>query len=148
MEIEIREASLSDLPDILLLHSYLEFDESKVLTLSEAERVCERIKKYPNYKIYIGIVDNVVVATFALLIMERLGHKGTPSGIVEDIVVHPQWRRKGIGKSIIQFAMERCKEKGCYKLTLSSNMKRLDAHLFYDSVGFKKHGYSFVIDFK
>jgi predicted GNAT family acetyltransferase len=43
--------------------------------------------------------------------------------------------------------MDRCKESGCYKLMLSSNIKRDLAHQFYEKLGFKKHGYSFTIEF-
>jgi len=43
--------------------------------------------------------------------------------------------------------MQIAKEKGCYKLTLSSNLRREAAHAFYESLGFTKHGYSFLIEF-
>jgi hypothetical protein len=42
--------------------------------------------------------------------------------------------------------MKYSKEKGCYKMTLSSNLKRESAHAFYDSLGFKKHGFSFLVE--
>jgi hypothetical protein len=32
------------------------------------------------------------------------------------------------------------------KLALSSNFKRNAAHAFYDSLGFQRHGYSFLVD--
>ena len=35
---------------------------------------------------------------------------------------------------------------GCYKMALSSNLKREAAHRFYDSLGFGRHGYSFLIE--
>jgi hypothetical protein len=38
------------------------------------------------------------------------------------------------------------KNMGAYKLALSSNLRRLDAHRFYDTMGFARHGYSFSID--
>lgn len=34
-------------------------------------------------------------------------------------------------------------ESGCYKLALSSNLKREKAHAFYDALDFERHGYSF-----
>ena len=39
-----------------------------------------------------------------------------------------------------------CRQKGCYKMMLSSNLRRTGAHAFYESLGFEKHGYSFRID--
>jgi hypothetical protein len=47
---------------------------------------------------------------------------------------------------MMAFARNRCREKGCYKLVLSSNGKRERAHAFYESLGFARHGYSFRLD--
>ena len=78
--------------------------------------------------------------------MDNLAHQGAPSGVVEDVAVLNDLQGKGIGKLMMEFAMEKCKEAGCYKLVLSSNMKRTEAHAFYKSLNFEKHGFSFRID--
>jgi len=146
MVTEIRKAAGRDLPSILYLYSHLGMDNGSILTLKEAKKILNRIKKYPYYKLYVARADNEVVGVFALIIMDNLGHLGAPSGIVEDVVVHPEWRGKGVGSRMMEFAMEQCKKKGCYKMALSSNVQREEAHLFYESLGFKKHGYSFVVE--
>jgi GNAT superfamily N-acetyltransferase len=46
----------------------------------------------------------------------------------------------------MQFAVDRSREKGCYKLMLSSNAKRERAHAFYESLGFERHGFSFRVN--
>jgi len=53
---------------------------------------------------------------------------------------------QGIGTAMMQFAMEECRKAGCYKLSLSSNLQREAAHRFYEGLGFKKHGFSFVVE--
>lgn len=146
MKIEIYKATGRDLPLILKLYAHLGMDDGSILTLKEAKTIFNRMKTYPDYKLYIALANKEVIGTFALIIMDNLGHKGAPSGIVEDVVVHPEWRGKGVGKKMMQFAMEQCKERGCYKMALSSNIKREDAHRFYESLGFKKHGYSFIVE--
>jgi GNAT superfamily N-acetyltransferase len=50
-----------------------------------------------------------------------------------------------VGRAMMAHAIEQCRKAGCYKLALSSNLKREDAHRFYESLGFERHGYSFVI---
>jgi GNAT superfamily N-acetyltransferase len=62
-------------------------------------------------------------------------------------VVAPDCQSMGIGRRMMAFARERCAENGCYKLALSSNLKRERAHEFYESIGFEKHGYSFRVTF-
>jgi GNAT superfamily N-acetyltransferase len=47
---------------------------------------------------------------------------------------------------MMRFALDRCREKRCYKLVLSSNAKRERAHAFYEKLGFVRHGYSFRVD--
>ena len=75
-----------------------------------------------------------------------MAHNGTPSAVVEDVGILPMLQGKGIGKMMMEFALKYAKEKGCYKMSLSSNLKREKAHQFYESLGFKKHGFSFLMD--
>jgi GNAT superfamily N-acetyltransferase len=70
---------------------------------------------------------------------------GTPSAVVEDVVVDATHRGHGIGRAMMTHAVGVCRSKGCYKMALSSNLKREKAHAFYDSLGFERHGYSFRI---
>jgi GNAT superfamily N-acetyltransferase len=140
--VQIREASRADLPDILRLYAQPDMDDGQVLSLADAERLFERMARYPDYRMYVAIRDDRIVGTFALLIMDNLGHRGAPSGVIEDVVVEPQCQRQGVGKTMVQHALRLCGEKGCYKLALSSNLKRERAHAFYESLGFERHGYS------
>ncbi len=78
--------------------------------------------------------------------MDNLAHNGAPSAIIEDVAVDPGWQGRGIGKQMMQYAMKLCRDKGCYKAALSSNLKREKAHAFYESLGFERHGYSYRID--
>ena len=138
-----REATREDLPEILRLYAQPELDDGRILALNDAERLFERMAAYPDYRIYVALDGEAVVGTFAMLVMDNLGHMGTPSAIVEDVAVDPQRHGRGIGRAMMQHAMTLSAAKGCYKLTLSSNLKRSKAHAFYEAIGFERHGYSF-----
>jgi GNAT superfamily N-acetyltransferase len=138
-----RKAVKSDLSAILRLYAQPEMDNGKTLSLSRAEEVFERIQGYPNYHLFVALDKDKIVGTFALLIMDNLGHQGAPSAIIEDVVVDPAYQGQGIGKRMMQYAFEIAKEEGCYKAVLSSDQKRKKAHHFYESLGFERHGYSF-----
>jgi GNAT superfamily N-acetyltransferase len=142
----IRPAAAADLEKVLALYAQPELDAGDVLPLETAKRLWQRFADYPDYTLYVAERAADVVGSFALLVMHNLGHLGAPSAIVEDVVVAPAFQRHGIGKAMMQFAIDRCREKGCYKLMLSSNAKREDAHAFYESLGFVRHGFSFCID--
>ncbi|WP_335622404.1 GNAT family N-acetyltransferase [Acidovorax carolinensis] len=53
---------------------------------------------------------------------------------------------QGIGRQMMAHAVHQARDAGCYKLALSSNAKRVAAHAFYESLGFARHGLSFVIE--
>ena len=114
----------------------------------EESRVAElliRLARYPDYAVYLAELDGRLVGTYALLIMDTLGSRCAPAAIVEDVVVEPAEQRKGVGRMMMQDAMRRAAATGCYKLVLSSNERRDAAHAFYESLGFRRHGFSFIV---
>jgi GNAT superfamily N-acetyltransferase len=141
----IREAERGDLPGVLALYAQPDLDDGVILPLYDAERIFARFSRYPDYTLYVAEQGGRIVGSFALLIMDNLGHLGAPSAVVEDVVVGPVLHGRGIGRAMMRFAMERASVKHCYKMVLSSNAKRERAHAFYEQLGFERHGYSFRI---
>ncbi len=149
MSLWIREALKADLPAVLALYAQPAMDDGRVLSLADAEQVWAQFQRYPSYRLFVscdGDASGEVVGTYALLIMHNLGHLGSSSAIVEDVVVHPNRHGQGIGRQMMQHAMLLAQQSACYKLVLSSNQKRQAAHAFYESLGFQRHGFSFVIE--
>ena len=131
---------------VLDLYAQPELDAGVVLPLETAKQLLERFADYPDYTLYVAERGGDIVGTFALLVMHNLGHLGAPSAIVEDVAVAPTFQGQGIGKAMMQFALDLCRDKGCYKLMLSSNAKREQAHAFYELLGFERHGFSFRVN--
>jgi GNAT superfamily N-acetyltransferase len=152
MSLLIREATEQDLPAVLALYAQPAMDNGKVLTLDEAKSLLAQFRQYPSYRLWVACEASPeaesggeVVGTYALLVMHNLAHQGTPSAIVEDVVVSAERQSQGIGQHMMQHAQQQARLAGCYKLVLSSNQKRERAHAFYESLGFQRHGFSFVI---
>jgi GNAT superfamily N-acetyltransferase len=141
----VRRADRADLAAVLALYAQPDFDDGRVLTVEEAEGVLARFDRYPDYGLYVGEQAGRVVGTFALLVMDNLGHRGAPSAVVEDVVVAGDLQGRGIGRRMMAEAIAIARAKGCYKLALSSNLKRTAAHAFYDGLSFERHGYSFRV---
>jgi GNAT superfamily N-acetyltransferase len=146
MNAKIRETTEQDLEAILSIYAQPDMDNGHSMTLDEARRLFQKIRSYPDYQIYVADVEEKIVGTFSLLIMDALAHLGAPVAIVEDVAVDPRWQNRGIGKQMMRFAMDSARAKGCYKLALSSNLKRKAAHQFYRSLGFAQHGVSFHVE--
>ncbi len=146
MQITLRTAREADLPLILPLYGHLGMDDGSILTLEQARTILQRMQKYPDYQLFAAEAAGEILGVFAMLIMDNLGHRGAPSALVEDVVVREDLRGRGIGRDMMQFAINRAREKGCYKLALSGHKNREEAHRFYESLGFQKHGCSFLVE--
>ena len=145
MNLLIREAGEVDLAGVLHLYAQPGLDDGEVLDENDARAVYRRFGRYPNYRLFVAELDGAIAGTFALLIMDNLAHRGAPSGVVEDVVVAAEHQGGGIGRRMMEHARALCREAGCYKMALSSNLKREPAHAFYRSLGFEQHGYSFRV---
>jgi GNAT superfamily N-acetyltransferase len=147
MTTQIRQATESDLGDVLALYAQPSMDDGQVMDLASAQQVFGEFARYPSYRLFVACgAQEQVLGSYALLIMSNLAHRGTPSAVVEDVVVSPQHQGQGIGRQMMKHAMRLAREAGCYKLALSSNIKRENAHAFYHSLGFRNHGVSFSVE--
>ncbi len=146
-QVEIRDAIDDDLSAVLRILAESGIDGGQSFTLEEARQHFVRIRERPGFRLLVAAVEGEIVGTYALLIMDKLGKRGTPAGVVEDVAVLPSRQGQGIGRAMMEHAREACRRAGCYKLALSSNLRREDAHRFYDSLGFERHGFSFVTRF-
>jgi len=148
MSLLIREAGEADLEDVLALYLRSGLD-TRVLEPAQARATFRQFARYPNYRLFVAcdpVHPTVVVGSYALLVMHNLAHCGTPSAIAEDVVVAPDRQGQGIGRQMMAHALQQARDAGCYKLALSSNAHRQAAHAFYESLGFQRHGLSFVIE--
>ena len=146
MSLVIRQADAADLPAVLALYAQLDFNNGKVLSEQAAQQIFAEFARYPSYRLFVATEGSVVLGSYALLVMHNLAHGGTPSAVVEDVVVASDHQGRGIGRQLMSHAKDQARAAACYKLALSSNRQRCAAHAFYESLGFDQHGLSFVIE--
>jgi glucosamine-phosphate N-acetyltransferase len=65
--------------------------------------------------------------------------RGGVRAYIEDVVVEKEYRKKGIGKSLINILFKYAKKKSCYKIVLESKKKNID---FYRSCGYKLNSFT------
>lgn len=64
------------------------------------------------------------------------------------VAVDEQYRKNGVGRSLMRFIEKFCIENNCNSIELTSANYRLGAHAFYNSLGFtKKDTTLFIKDF-
>jgi ribosomal protein S18 acetylase RimI-like enzyme len=144
--IVIREANEEDLPAIIDIYRTAGIGGENNFSADEARAHLSIFRQYPSFRIFVALIDQAVVGTHELLVMDNMAKRGKKEGIVADVAVHPCHQGQGVGRAMIEHAMEECRKADCYKLSLSSNLKREDAHRFYDALGFERHGYSFQVE--
>jgi len=146
VKVHVRKAKASDVEQVLDVYRDAGLETRGRLSLQSALGVLEKMSSYPSYGVFVAEVDGQICGAFELLIMDNLANGGMPSGVVEDVAVRPTSQGQGIGRAMMQFAMGECRRHLCYKMTLSSNTVRVDAHKFYEALGFAKHGFSYRVE--
>ena len=90
--------------------------------------------------------DGRIAGALVLAIVENITHKGTPYAIIENVIVDEAARGKRHGEALIEQAVEEARQAGCYKVSLTSNKRRGEAHRFYERLGFVQTHEAFRID--
>jgi len=78
-----------------------------------------------------------VIGTLQLSFIQYLTYKGGIRAQIEAVRVHTDFRSKGIGQQLFEWAIQRAKEKGAHVVQLTTDKKRPEAHNFYEKLGFK-----------
>ncbi|BAY66459.1 putative acetyltransferase [Calothrix brevissima NIES-22] len=142
MNIDTRIAKSEDLP--LLNQLYADMDGQPLIPKDDLEKIFAEITQIPNYHIYIAYLNEQTVGTFSLLYAPTMMHHGYHKfAVLDSVTVISSMRGQGIGSQMVKAALKLSAEAGCYKMMLSSNLKRDRAHQFYKSLGFEQHGWSF-----
>ena len=89
-----------------------------------------------NIKYFIAIHNNKIISSCYLAIIPNLTRNGRSNGFIENVITNENYRKKGIGKRIIEMAIEYGKQNNCYKIILQSSFKRKENHIFYEKCGF------------
>lgn len=146
MSITLRRARVDDVPQLMALYGLLDTGGEAVLEPADAQRRFAALTARDDHRIHVAERGGVIVGTYALVFVGGLAHTARDSAVVEDVVVAPHCQGEGIGRQMMDHAMAQCAERHCYKLALSSHLRREAAHRFYEGLGFRRHGYSFLVD--
>jgi GNAT superfamily N-acetyltransferase len=76
-----------------------------------------------------------VVGVCQLIVFRHLQARGGLCAEIESVHVHPDHRGRGVGTALMKDAIGRARELGCYRVQLTSNTARPDAHRFYEQLG-------------
>lgn len=144
MTLIIREATPDDVPALMSLYEDSGLDAPGDNDRAAAAMLWERVRSVGGV-VLAAEAGGRLLGTLTLFVWPLLAHGGRPGALVEDVAVHPAAQGQGVGRALMDEAMARARRAGCYKLALSSNAKRTEAHAFYERLGYGRHGVSFTI---
>lgn len=148
----IRIAREEDLPSIAAILAGDEVgghgDSADPAMLPSYRAAFARISASPAETLYVVEEAGEVVATFQTLITTTLSGRGTTAMIVETVHTRPDRRGRGIGGRMMAFCIEKARNDGLDRVQLTSNAARLDAHRFYERLGFSRSHVGFKMSLK
>ena len=137
----IRLAGQGDLPAILRLIAADSLTGVDTLDAGEPAqhyvRALENIQADPNNEFWVlEGQDGSVAGCFQLTYTPGLAYLGGWRATVETVRVAPQLRGRGLGRTMMEWAIDRARKRGCALIQLATNKQRDAAHRFYKSLGF------------
>ena len=148
----IRLAEERDVARIVELYCELTISDSAVEhsrnpTLADYQLIFAEIRADPRQKLSVAELQGEVVGTIVLLVIPNLSHNGTPWAFLENLIVTEKHRRRGLGRMLLEHAVELARKSGCHMVELCSDVRRKEAHRLYDSMGFEAQAHCFRLFF-
>ncbi|MDH3216557.1 MAG: GNAT family N-acetyltransferase [Candidatus Krumholzibacteria bacterium] len=141
--VKIRAAQREELAAIVSLYNLMWVGSKSPLDVKVGENIFDRMKR-KGQRMYVVDVDGRVVGSLMMLVKPGVSSGADSECVLENVVVHPRYQRRGIGKKMMHFATAKCKEAGCSTLFVASGERRQRSAAFYESLGFARRGYGFV----
>ncbi|MBK1657156.1 GNAT family N-acetyltransferase [Paracraurococcus ruber] len=88
--------------------------------------------------------DGRPVATCVLVVVPNLTRGARPCAIIENVVTDAAHRRQGHAGRLLQAALDRAWQAGCYKVMLATGSRSEATLRFYESAGFERGGRTFL----
>jgi ribosomal protein S18 acetylase RimI-like enzyme len=140
-QIQFRTATRYDLSQILHLLADDELGKTREIqseqTASEYLTAFDEIESDINNELIVASQGTEVLAVLQITYIPNLTLKGTKRAQIEGVRVSSKTRGQGLGHKLINYSLQRAKDKGCKLAQLTTNKTRVDAIRFYEDLGFK-----------
>ena len=134
----IREARSSDIPAMVeLLRELFTLETDFAVDADRQQRGLEiLLQEWDTAGIWVADADGRVVGMCTVQVLISTA-EGGPVGLVEDVVVEPSFRGKGIGRALLEALEAWAAENGLSRLQLLTDRRHTDTQRFYEAVGWQ-----------
>ncbi len=133
----VREATLDDIPQLCDLLTILFTQEADFQPDSAKQsQGLRQIIEHPEVGRILVLHDGSTVIGMVNLLFTISTALGKRVAILEDMIVHPDWRGGGAGSTLLKEAIAFAQASGCSRITLLSDRLNSSAIRFYQRHGF------------
>ncbi|MDO9433251.1 MAG: GNAT family N-acetyltransferase [Phenylobacterium sp.] len=136
-DLNIRPATPDDLPGVMALYRQLNPDDP-VLNLAVAEPVWSALLSSGFTTPFVAEVGGRLVSSCTLAIVPNLSRGARAYGVIENVVTDIDHRRTGLGRAVLQVALDKAWKADCYKVLLATGSRRESTLRFYEGAGFQR----------
>ncbi len=104
--------------------------DSRYLTAFDA------LEADPREFLAVAELDGEVVGTLQLTFLAGLSRLGATRAQIEAVRVRSDQRGSGLGRVLIEWAIDQARQRGAALVQLTTDASRTDAHRFYERLGF------------
>lgn len=134
----IRKANSTDAEDMKVLYfEYLtHFPPKEEQDMNLWGAMLDKFEQDENMYLLVAEENGRVVSTVQMAIVENLTHNVRPFAVIENVVTHGDYRKRGYASALLEKASEIAKERSCYKIFLETGSNKESTLNFYRNNGF------------
>lgn len=139
-KLHIRRARRDDVPSIVQLLAHDPLGKTREVAqdpLPDAYGAAfDAIDADPNQFLAVMDYDARVIGTLQLSFIPGLSRVGSWRAQVEAVRIDEAFRGHGLGEYFFQWCIDQARARHCALIQLTTDKKRIDAHRFYERLGF------------
>lgn len=137
--LRVRHVEKEELPALLDLHEHLhEEGDAPLPPHRQLEALWDEIVGNPMLHYFVGELEGKLVSSCTLTVIPNLTRGARPYGLIENVVTHRDYRRRGFATRVLRHALEVAWDSDCYKVMLLTGRKDEAVFRFYEGAGFKQ----------
>lgn len=139
--IKIRQAKYNDVPHIVRLFSQDQLGKQRELYQEPLPQsyydAFSEIEADKNNYLIVMEMDTKIIGTLQLTIIPNLTRQGSKRALIEGVHINDAYQGLGLGKKLMEWAIEKAREMGCYLVQLTTDKSRKPSAVeFYKKLGF------------
>jgi GNAT superfamily N-acetyltransferase len=136
-ELYVRPIRKDELPALLELYGHLHENDVPLRLDHQLEALWDGILVNPQLHYLVGEIDGKLISSCTLAIIPNLTRGARPYGLIENVVTHRDYRKRGFATRVLHHALRAAWDSDCYKVMLLTSRKDEATLRFYERAGFQ-----------